>query len=423
MEDEPIYVASRPFPLERKRLVPVSPSVLPEALDVVAAGGIVGLVGIGRVAYFVVAGELVDAEVVARLAREARGLVAVCLLPSDCVRLGLRPIAAGRRTASGEEQHESFEARTGVSTGISAEDRALTIRVACDPSTGPQDITKPGHITPFRCHEGATLEARTLVDAAVDLVRLAGLRPAAAVCTVLDEAGNPLTGAAFADHCRELGFPVVTVDEVVAARVERNAVVSESGRVHVIAPAELDTGRGLGLPQTDTTLSEPLPAVAVRDEELGTIGPDLFREVLGSVCTPVSVVTTMHDGKGHATTVSAFCSLSIDPPLILVALDRGSELLKLVRRSRVFGVNILADQQAAVAAQLARKDPDKLAKVDWVEDAGLPRLLGSAGWLACKVNRIMAGGDHMIVTGLVVRAEHEAREPLLYRRRRFLSVS
>jgi 3,4-dihydroxy-2-butanone 4-phosphate synthase len=423
VEDEPIYVAPRPFPLERKRLVPVSASILPDALDVVARGGIVGLVGIGRVAYFVVAGELVDADTVAVLAREARGLVAVCLLPSDCVRLGLLPVAAGRRTASGEEQYESFEARRGVSTGISAADRALTIRVACDPSTGPPDITKPGHITPFRGHEGATLEARTLVDAAVDLVRLAGRRPAAAVCSVLDEEGNPLTGAAFMDHCRELGFPVVTVDEVVAARVERNTVVSESGRVRVIAPAELETERELGLPQTDTTLPAPLPAVAVDEAELAPISPELFREVLGSVCTPVSVVTTMHQGKGHATTVSAFCSLSIDPPLILVALDRGSDLLKLVRQSRVFGVNILADQQAAVATQLARKDPDKLAKVDWVEDAGLPRLLGSAGWLACKVNRIMAGGDHMIVTGLVVRAEHEALEPLLYRRRRFLSVS
>jgi flavin reductase (DIM6/NTAB) family NADH-FMN oxidoreductase RutF len=141
------------------------------------------------------------------------------------------------------------------------------------------------------------------------------------------------------------------------------------------------------------------------------------------VCTPVSVVTTMHRGKGHATTVSAFCSLSIDPPLVLVALDRGSDLLQLIRRSRVFGVNILADQQHAIALHLARKDPDKLAKVEWVEDAGLPRLVGSAGWLACRAHRIIAGGDHMIVTGLVVRAEHEPREPLLYRRRRFLSVS
>src|SRR5438105_11403406 len=82
---------------------------------------------------------------------------------------------------------------------------------------------------------------------------------------------------------------------------------------------------------------------------------DAFREVMASVCTPVSVVTAMADHLPHGTTVSAFASLSLDPPMVLVALDRGSDLLALVRRTGRFGLNVLSGAQSHLALRFARK--------------------------------------------------------------------
>jgi flavin reductase (DIM6/NTAB) family NADH-FMN oxidoreductase RutF/3,4-dihydroxy-2-butanone 4-phosphate synthase len=392
------------------------------ALEQLAVGGIVGLAGPGGVSYLLAAGELVDAPALTMLVREGQGPVALLLLPSDCARLGLRPFVSGRRTAFWELQYESFEAHTGVGTGAAADDRARTVRVASDPATGPSDISKPGHITPLCGHQGGTIEAQTLVDSALDLVRLAGLRPAALVCSALGEEGRSLSRDEFVSRCRALDLPVVSVDEVVSERTRSEAVLSYSGRAGMVNPSPPVLDPEPLLSQVDTILPAP---VAIRPDEGDRVPvrPEIFREVLGSVCTPVSVVTTLHEGTAHATTVSAFCSLSIEPPLVLVALANDSDLLRLIRVSRVFGINVLADQQYSVAQHLARKGPDKLAKVEWVEDGGLPRLLGSAGWLACRLDQVMPGGDHAIVTGLIVAADQEPREPLLYRQRRFLSVS
>lgn len=80
----------------------------------------------------------------------------------------------------------------------------------------------------------------------------------------------------------------------------------------------------------------------MRARDPACVGPEVFRQVLGGVPTPVSVVTTMGGGRPHGTTVSAFCSLSLEPPLVPVALDRASDLLALVRRTQRFAVNLLA---------------------------------------------------------------------------------
>jgi flavin reductase (DIM6/NTAB) family NADH-FMN oxidoreductase RutF len=144
-----------------------------------------------------------------------------------------------------------------------------------------------------------------------------------------------------------------------------------------------------------------------------------FRAVMAGVATPVSVVTTLTDGSPHGTTVSAFASLSLTPPMVLVSLDRGSELLARLRSGSVFGVNVLGSDQAALALAFARKGSDKFTGVDWVADAGAPRLTGSSGWLACTVTQLVQGGDHVIVLGAVQRAATTAAAPLTYHARTF----
>ena len=146
---------------------------------------------------------------------------------------------------------------------------------------------------------------------------------------------------------------------------------------------------------------------------------DPFRDVMAAVPTPVTVVTALRDGVPHGTTISAFASLSMAPPMLLVALDRRSELLARLAIGQRFGVNVLGAQQARVAAVFARKGTDKFAGVDWTADSGAPRLTGSPGWLACTVAQLVDGGDHVVVLGDVVRAEATGGPPLTYHARTF----
>ncbi|MCF1592592.1 flavin reductase family protein [Streptomyces muensis] len=146
---------------------------------------------------------------------------------------------------------------------------------------------------------------------------------------------------------------------------------------------------------------------------------DRFREVMAGVATPVSVVTTLSDGRPHGTTVSAFTSLSMAPPMVLVSLDRGSDLLTLVRRSGRFGLNVLGTHQTALALAFAKKGTDKFAGVIWNDEDGLPRLPDALGWLSCDVTDLVDGGDHVVVLGAVHAAETSAGRPLTYHARVF----
>jgi flavin reductase (DIM6/NTAB) family NADH-FMN oxidoreductase RutF len=154
------------------------------------------------------------------------------------------------------------------------------------------------------------------------------------------------------------------------------------------------------------------------------VGAEAFRDAFSRVPAAVSVVTTMNDeGRPHATTVSAFCSLSADPPLILVALAQSSDLLRCLRSNERFGVNVLAVGQETIGRGCAQKGFDKLADIPWYEADGLPRLEGGAAWLACDLHDLLPGGDHEIVIGLVTACSAAEREPLLYHRRRFVELA
>ncbi|HEV2634154.1 MAG TPA: flavin reductase family protein [Actinocrinis sp.] len=146
----------------------------------------------------------------------------------------------------------------------------------------------------------------------------------------------------------------------------------------------------------------------------------LFREVMAGVCSPVSVVTAMTGDRPHGSTVSAFASLSLVPPMVLISLDQRSYLLTMIRDTGRFGVNVLGSHQAGLALTFAGKGADKFAGVPWQLDQNLPRLLGAPGWLACRAADFVIGGDHVIVLGEVTAAETTtAAPPLTYHRREF----
>jgi flavin reductase (DIM6/NTAB) family NADH-FMN oxidoreductase RutF len=144
-----------------------------------------------------------------------------------------------------------------------------------------------------------------------------------------------------------------------------------------------------------------------------------FRAAMAGVCTPVSVVTTVEGGRPHGTTVSAFTSLSMNPPMVLVSLDNGSDLLAMVQRTGMFGLNVLAAGQSAMALRFARKGPEKFSGAGWSNECGAARLSGVAAWVACSVANIVEGGDHQVLLGNVVAAEATETEPLTYHARTF----
>ena len=147
---------------------------------------------------------------------------------------------------------------------------------------------------------------------------------------------------------------------------------------------------------------------------------EAFREVMSSVCTPVSVVTAMSGDLPHGTTVSAFSSLSMNPPMVIVSLDLGSELLAVVRQTGCFGLNVLGSGQSALARTFARKGgAAKFAEVPWEIEAGVPRIPGAGGFLVCSVARLIPGGDHIIVLGDVLDARAAHGQPLTYHARVF----
>jgi flavin reductase (DIM6/NTAB) family NADH-FMN oxidoreductase RutF len=145
-----------------------------------------------------------------------------------------------------------------------------------------------------------------------------------------------------------------------------------------------------------------------------------FRDAMASVCTPVSVVTAVLEGLPYGTTVSAFASLSMEPPMVLVALDRGSDSLQVVHQAGRFGLNVLESSQSSLAVAFSRKGgAGKFAGVRYSIDAGVPRLLGGLSFISCVVEDLVNGGDHVVLLGRVLSVRSTAGSPLTYHGRLF----
>ncbi|WP_324607489.1 flavin reductase family protein [Streptomyces sp. NRRL B-1347] len=144
-----------------------------------------------------------------------------------------------------------------------------------------------------------------------------------------------------------------------------------------------------------------------------------FRDLMAGVCAPVTVVTAAEGGAPYGSTVSAFASLSLRPPMVSVALDRGSGLLARILTTRRFGVNVLGADQEALARRFAGRSADRFAEVRWEDDHGLPRLPDAPGWLVCELTSAVAGGDHQLLLGTVVHARTATAPPLVYGHRTF----
>jgi flavin reductase (DIM6/NTAB) family NADH-FMN oxidoreductase RutF len=146
------------------------------------------------------------------------------------------------------------------------------------------------------------------------------------------------------------------------------------------------------------------------------VSPERFRAALGAYPTGVTVVTAIGPNGPSGATANAVTSLSLEPPMMLACLDRGSRTLTSVRAQGRFGVNALAAGQEGLARRFSGKDPEpeQWDAVEWSESDALPRLAGALMWVACELRDLIDGGDHLILTGRVLAADSVEGQPLLF---------
>ena len=199
-----------------------------------------------------IAAQFVTPEAINFMAKEARGIICLALSADRCDQLGLDLMAAKNESPFQTAFTVTVEAREGVSTGVSAHDRARTIQVAIDPRSGPDDLVQPGHIFPLKAKRGGVLERTGQTEAAVDLARLAGLNPAGVICEVMNDDGTMARVPDLVDYCARHHLKMVTVADLIAYRrrhdklVERvveTSLPTDFGEFHAVGFRSLVDGK------------------------------------------------------------------------------------------------------------------------------------------------------------------------------------
>lgn len=205
-------------------------SRLSEALTRLKAGGMIVLVDDEdreNEGDLVMAAEFADAAAIAFMAKRASGLICLTLEAETIDRLGLAPMVSDNRTSRQTAFTVSIEAATGVDTGISAFDRARTIAAAIAPDAQAKDLVSPGHVFPLRARPGGVLVRNGHTEASVDLMRMAGLRPAGVICEIMKDDGSMARRPDLEVFCREHDLPLLTIAELVAHRKATELLVDE----------------------------------------------------------------------------------------------------------------------------------------------------------------------------------------------------
>ncbi|HEX8159878.1 MAG TPA: bifunctional 3,4-dihydroxy-2-butanone-4-phosphate synthase/GTP cyclohydrolase II [Solirubrobacteraceae bacterium] len=184
------------------------------------------------------AGQFATPEAVNFMAKEGRGLICLSLTPERCGELGLDLMAAKNESPFETPFTVSVEARVGVTTGISAHDRAHTIQVAIDPESSPRDLVQPGHIFPLKSKPGGVLERAGQTEAAVDLARLAGLNPSGVICEILNDDGTMARVSDLVPYCERHNLRMITVADLIAYRRRHDKLIER------VVSTKLPTGFG-----------------------------------------------------------------------------------------------------------------------------------------------------------------------------------
>ncbi len=213
------------------------------------------------------AAQLVTPEMINFMIRKAGGWICLALTNERADQLELAP----QSEVNTDEYRTAFtisidaDERFGVTTGVSAQDRAKTIRVAVDPNTAPTDLRRPGHVPPLRARDGGVLQRVGHTETAVDLARLAGLTPAGVICEILNEDGTSARRPELEQFAQTHGLTFITVAQVVAHRLQTERLVHRVAEARL--PTEMGTWRVVGY-RNDVDKHEHIALV------YGDVGPD-----------------------------------------------------------------------------------------------------------------------------------------------------
>jgi 3,4-dihydroxy 2-butanone 4-phosphate synthase/GTP cyclohydrolase II len=211
-------------------------ATVPEALDEFRAGRMVVVVDDEdreNEGDLTLASEFVTPEAINFMAKFGRGLICLTLTEERADYLNLPPMTQQNSSRFGTAFTETIEAREGVTTGISAYDRAHTIRTAIAPESTAADLARPGHVFPLRARKGGVLVRAGQTEASVDLARLAGLTPSGVICEIMNDDGTMARVPDLIEFCREHGLKMLTVAELIRYRLRHERYIHRAGETQI----------------------------------------------------------------------------------------------------------------------------------------------------------------------------------------------
>jgi 3,4-dihydroxy 2-butanone 4-phosphate synthase/GTP cyclohydrolase II len=203
-------------------------SEIPEVLEELRNGNMIVLVDAEdreNEGDLVCAAEKVTPQIINFMARFGRGLICLPLLPEKCDTLGLYPQTVDNTARFGTAFTVSIDATEGISTGISAADRAQTIQTAIANETRPSDLARPGHIFPLRARKGGVLVRAGQTEGAIDLMRLAGLKPAGVICEIMNEDGSMARVPELLKFCEKHNLKIASIAKLIEYRLQRESQI------------------------------------------------------------------------------------------------------------------------------------------------------------------------------------------------------
>jgi 3,4-dihydroxy 2-butanone 4-phosphate synthase/GTP cyclohydrolase II len=224
----------------------------------------------------VCAAQCITPAIVNFMLKEARGVLCVAMTAEDCQRLALYPQAAYNTAPLGTAFTVSVDAhpRLGITTGVSAAERACTIKTLIDPKCGPDDLCRPGHINPLRARPGGVLERAGQTEGSVDLTRLAGLYPAGVIIEIMSEDGSMARLPELEKFCQRHHLLICSNADIIQYRLRRESLVKR------IESRELKTAFGLFDLHVYETLGDPLLHLAITSGGVGAVDPATGRSVI-----------------------------------------------------------------------------------------------------------------------------------------------
>jgi 3,4-dihydroxy 2-butanone 4-phosphate synthase/GTP cyclohydrolase II len=237
----------------------------------------------------VMAAEFVTPEAINFMARHGRGLICLTLTDDRCRQLGLKQMVSDNQTPHGTAFTVSIEAAEGVTTGISAADRAVTILAAAKRDARPTDIIQPGHIFPLRAQPGGVLKRAGHTEAGCDLAAMAGLVPASVICEILKEDGSMARLPDLVEFGKAHNLKIGAIADLIQYRSENEALVERASEKAVRTPY----GEFRLLAFQDKTADETHLALVKGQPEVGL-------ETLVRVHEPISILDFLDTGTGHS---------------------------------------------------------------------------------------------------------------------------